>query len=102
MNRIKMSTNRKLLILGSSLLALLLLCSVALLIVSCSKPSKEYNTADGEAKLIVISVGNVGGQRYFIVYDSETKVEYILTDRGITPRFAVYGQYKYYEEKPND
>lgn len=102
MNRIKMSTNRKLLILGSSLLALLLLCSVALFIVSCSKPDKSYNTADGEAKLICIGSGMVSGHRYFIVYDAETKVEYILTDRGITPRFAVYGQYKYYEETAND
>jgi len=102
MKRIKMFTNRKLLILGSSLLALLLLCSVALLVVYCSKPAKSYNTADGEAKLICIGSGMFSSQRYFIVYDSETKVEYILTDRGITPRFAVYGQYKYYEEKPND
>ena len=97
-----MSTNRKLLILGSSLLALLLLCSVALLVVSCSKPDKSYNTADGEAKLIEIGSGRVNGQMYTIVYDAETKVEYIITAHGITPRFAVYGQYKYYEEKPND
>lgn len=102
MNRIKMSTNRKLLILGSSLLALLLLCSVALLIVSCSKPAKSYNTADGEAKLIVISVGNVSSQRYFIVYDSETKVEYIITEHGITPRFKTFGAYEFYKEKAND
>lgn len=102
MNRIKMSTNRKLIILGSSLLALLLLCSVALLIVSCSKPDKSYNTAEGEAKLIVIGSGIVCRQWYTIVYDAETKVEYIITENGITPRFAVYGQYKYYEENPND
>ena len=92
----KLSPTRKALYIISGIAILLL---ITLIVVAC-KPTeiKNYNTVEGEAKLIVIGSGNVSSQRYFIVYDTETKVEYIMTDRGITPRMRVYGQYVYYEE----
>lgn len=101
MNRIKMSTNRKLIILGSSLLALLLLCSVALLIVSCQTPTKAYNTAEGE-HLILCGRFEIASHTYWILYDPDTKIEYLASDAGITPLYDTWGRFKYYEEKPND
>lgn len=92
----KLSPTRKALYIISGIAILLLIVLIA---VAC-KPTqnKEYNTAQGEAKLIRIGAGIVCGQAYTIVYDADTKVEYIITENGITPRMLVYGQYVYYEE----
>ena len=93
----KLSPTRKALYIISGIAILLL---IALIAVAC-KPTqnKEYNTAQGEAKLIRIGSGYVGRYHYVIAYDADTKVEYIITDNYIMPRERAYGGYVFYTEK---
>ena len=43
------------------------------------------------------NTGRANGNEYTIVYDRETKIEYMLTNVGLFPLYDVWGRFKTYE-----
>lgn len=91
----KLSPTRKALYIISGIAILLLIVLIA---VAC-KPIqiKSYNTAEGEC-LIACGRFEIGGYTYRVLYDPDTKIEYLVSPTGgITPLYDTWGRFKYYE-----
>lgn len=92
----KLSEPRKALILLIAFICLLIIVLIIGAIINTPRRN-EPNEANRGSMLIVIGTGKANGNEYTIVYDRETKVEYMLTDYGLYPLYDVWGRFKTYE-----
>lgn len=87
----KLSDQRKAIIAVSIIAGLLIITLIAGIIL---RKHEEMNTAQGKTLLVKSGSGKVDGIRYTIVTDTETKVQYILTEAGLFPLYDADGGLK--------
>lgn len=87
----KLSDQRKAIIAFSVIAGLLIITLIAGII---QRTHEEMNTAQGKTLLVKSGSGKVDGICYTIVTDTETKIQYILTDAGLFPLYNADGSLK--------
>lgn len=86
----KLSDQRKAIIAFSVIAGLLIIAAIAGITVR----THEMNRAEGKTLLVKTGSGKVDGICYTIVTDTETKIQYILTDAGLFPLYNADGSLK--------
>ncbi len=87
----KLSDQRKAIIAFSVIAGLLIITLIAGITL---RKHEEMNTAQGKTLLVKSGSGKVDGIKYTIVTDTETKVQYILTEAGLFPLYDADGELK--------
>lgn len=87
----KLSDQRKAIIAFSVIAGLLIITLIAGIIL---RKREEMNTAQGTTLLVKSGSGKVDGIKYTIVTDTDTKVQYILTEAGLFPLYDANGELK--------